>query len=116
VVGRGQPGRSDQVGPAHISHTYLHIQAYSCSDQVGTTRNIETYSSSDQVGPAYIFRHIPAQHVGSANEDKNFFPVFSLPRGRNRGKTYASVASGPTYVRVGVGVGLAGSSPYFRSC
>jgi hypothetical protein len=46
----------------------------------------------------------------------DFFLLFSLPRGRNRGKLNASVASVPTYARVGAGVGLAGSSPGLRPC
>ncbi len=44
-----------------------------------------------------------------------FFLVFSLPRGRNRRKSYASIASDPTYVRVGAGGRAGWVLPWFPS-
>jgi hypothetical protein len=46
----------------------------------------------------------------------DYFLVFSLPWGRKRRKSYASIASSQLTRGLGMGVWLAGSSPGFRLC
>jgi hypothetical protein len=54
-------------------------------------------------------------YTPTKNNPTTFFLVFSLPRGRNRRKSYASIASDPTYARVGAGGRADWVLPWFPS-